>query len=242
KNKDAVDMSDFQDAIDRVIGGLEKKNKIILPEEKEIIAYHEAGHAICGWFLEHAYPLLKVTIVPRGTAALGYAQYTPKEQYLYNTDQLLDQICMTLGGRASETIFFNKISTGASNDLQQITKMAYAMVTVYGMNEKVGNISFYDPQQENTFTKPFSEETGKMIDEEVRKLIDKAFIRTKELLTQRKREVEIIAKELLKREVLFQSDVEELIGKRPYEEKKALDFVDNPKEAVIDPPIPGIIS
>jgi cell division protease FtsH len=132
--KDAVDMSDFQDAIDRVIGGLEKKNKIILPEEKEIIAYHEAGHAICGWFLEHAYPLLKVTIVPRGTAALGYAQYTPKEQYLYNTDQLLDQICMTLGGRASESIFFNKISTGASNDLQQVTKMAYSMVTVYGMN------------------------------------------------------------------------------------------------------------
>ncbi len=242
KGKDAVDMSDFQDAIDRVIGGLEKKNKIILPEEKEIIAYHEAGHAICGWFLEHAYPLLKVTIVPRGTAALGYAQYTPKEQYLYNTDQLLDQICMTLGGRAAETIFFGKISTGASNDLQQITKMAYAMVTVYGMNEKVGNISFYDPQQENTFTKPFSEETGKMIDEEVRKLIDKAFVRTKELLTERRNEVEIVAKELLKREVLFQSDVEALIGKRPYEEKKALDFVDNPKEAIIDPPIHGVVS
>ena len=237
KGKDAVDMSDFQDAIDRVIGGLEKKNKIILPEEKEIIAYHEAGHAICGWFLEHAYPLLKVTIVPRGTAALGYAQYTPKEQYLYNTDQLLDQICMTLGGRASETIFFGKISTGASNDLQQITKMAYAMVTVYGMNEKVGNVSFYDPQQDNTFTKPFSEETGKMIDEEVRKLIEAAFERTKELLIARKKEVEIIAQELLKREVLFQSDVEALIGKRPYEDRKALDFVDNPKEAIIDPPI-----
>jgi AFG3 family protein len=237
KGKEAVDMSDFQDAIDRVIGGLEKKNKIILPEEKEIIAYHEAGHAICGWFLEHAYPLLKVTIVPRGTAALGYAQYTPKEQYLYNTDQLLDQICMTLGGRASETIFFGKISTGASNDLQQITKMAYAMVTVYGMNEKVGNVSFYDPQQDNTFTKPFSEETGKMIDEEVRKLVETAFERTKNLLTERRKEVEIIAKELLKREVLFQSDVEALIGKRPYEDKKALDFVDNPKEAVIDPPI-----
>src|SRR6476659_4807966 len=189
KGKDAVDMSDFQDAIDRVIGGLEKK--------KEIIAYHEAGHAICGWFLEHAYPLLKVTIVPRGTAALGYAQYTPKEQYLYNTDQLLDQICMTLGGRASESLFFGKISTGASNDLQQITKMAYAMVTVYGMNEKVGNISFYDPQQDNTFTKPFSEETGKMIDEEVRKLVDEAYERTKELLTKHKGEVEILAKELL---------------------------------------------
>ncbi len=135
KGKDAVDMSDFQDAIDRVIGGLEKKNKIISPDEKKIIAYHEAGHAICGWFLEHAYPLLKVTIVPRGPAALGYAQYTPKEQYLYNTDQLTDQICMTLGGRASEDIFFNMISTGAQNDLQQITISAYAMVTVYCMND-----------------------------------------------------------------------------------------------------------
>ncbi|MDQ2720330.1 MAG: ATP-dependent zinc metalloprotease FtsH [Bacteroidota bacterium] len=237
KGKDAVDMSDFQDAIDRVIGGLEKKNKIILPEEKEIIAYHEAGHAICGWFLEHAYPLLKVTIVPRGTAALGYAQYTPKEQYLYNTDQLNDQICMTLGGRAAETIFFGKISTGASNDLQQITKMAYSMVTVYGMNDKVGNVSYYDPSQENSFQKPFSEETGKMIDEEVRKLIETAFERTKALLTEKRNEVEVLAKALLKREVLFQSDVEALIGKRPYEEKKALDFIDNPKEGVIESPI-----
>ena len=241
KGKDAVDMSDFQDAIDRVIGGLEKKNKIILPEEKEIIAYHEAGHAICGWFLEHAYPLLKVTIVPRGTAALGYAQYTPKEQYLYNTDQLIDQLCMTLGGRASEEIFFNKISTGASNDLQQITKMAYAMVTVYGMNDKVGNISFYDPQQENMFTKPYSEETGKMIDQEVRKLVDDAYERTKALLTEHKEQVRILAKELLKTEVLFKSDVEALIGKRPYEEKKAIDIVDNPKDAIIDDPMEGVV-
>jgi len=218
-------MSDFQDAIDRVIGGLEKKNKIISPEEKEIIAYHEAGHAICGWFLQHAYPLLKVTIVPRGTAALGYALYTPKEQYLYNTDQLMDQICMTLGGRAAEDIFFDKISTGASNDLQQITKMAYSMVTVYGMNDKVGNVSFYDPSQENYFTKPYSEETGKLIDEEVRKLVEGAYARTKELLNHRKREVEILAKQLLEKEVLYQSDVELLIGKRPYEEKKPADLV-----------------
>ena len=222
KNKEAVDMSDFQDAIDRVIGGLEKKNKLISPEEKEIIAYHEAGHAICGWFLEHAYPLLKVTIVPRGTAALGYAQYTPKEQYLYNTDQLLDQICMTLGGRASEEIFFGKISTGASNDLQQITKIAYSMVTTYGMNDKIGNISFYDPNQENYFTKPYSEETGKMIDEEVRKLIDGAYEKTKALLTEKKWAVEKLAKELLVKEVLFKTDVETLIGKRPFEEKKLL--------------------
>lgn len=224
KNKEAVDMGDFQDAIDRVIGGLEKKNKIISPEEKEIIAYHEAGHAICGWYLEHAYPLLKVTIVPRGTAALGYAQYTPKEQYLYNTDQLIDQICMTLGGRASEEIFFGKISTGASNDLQQITKIAYSMVTVYGMNEQVGNISYYDPAQENYFTKPYSEETGKIIDNEVRKLIDEAYKRTKQLLTEKKGDVEKLAKELLVKEVLFKSDLESLIGKRPFEEKKIVDI------------------
>lgn len=222
KNKEAVDMQDFQDAVDRVIGGLEKKNKIISPDEKRIIAFHEAGHAICGWYFEHAYPLLKVTIVPRGTAALGYAQYTPKEQYLYNTDQLNDQICMTLGGRASEEIFFHKISTGAQNDLQQITRIAYSMVTVYGMNDKVGNVSFYDPQTENAFTKPYSDETAKLIDEEVRTLIDNAYIRTKKLLTEKKGDVEKLANALLEREVLFQSDVEALIGKRPFEEKKVL--------------------
>jgi AFG3 family protein len=226
KGKEAVDMEDFQDAVDRVIGGLEKKNKIIAPHEKRIIAYHEAGHAICGWYLEHAYPLLKVTIVPRGTAALGYAQYTPKEQYLYNTDQLNDQICMTLGGRASEEIFFDKISTGAQNDLQQITRMAYAMVTVYGMNDKVGNVSFYDPMNENAFTKPYSEETSKIIDQEVRKLIDVAYERTKKLLTEKRAQVEKLAEALLDKEVLFQSDVELLIGKRPYEEKKTLDVAE----------------
>ena len=227
KGKTAVDMSDFQDAIDRVIGGLEKKNKLISPEEKEIIAYHEAGHAICGWYLEHAYPLLKVTIVPRGTAALGYAQYTPKEQYLYNIEQLNDQICMTLGGRASEDIFFGKISTGASNDLQQITKIAYSMITVYGMNDQLGNISYYDPTQEQTFTKPYSEKTAEMIDNEVRKLIDQAYSRTKALLTDKKEDVEKLAKALLEKEVLFQSDVETLIGKRPFEHKKLLDESDD---------------
>ena len=227
KGKSGVEMEDFQDAVDRVIGGLEKKNKIISPEEKKIIAYHEAGHAICGWFLEHAYPLLKVTIVPRGTAALGYAQYTPKEQYLYNTDQLTDQICMTLGGRASEQIFFGKISTGAQNDLQQITRTAYAMVSVYGMNHKVGNISFYDPQQENSFQKPYSDETARLIDEEVRIIIDEAYRRTITLLTNKKAEVKKLAEALLDREVLFQSDVEQLIGKRPFEEKKALGIEDD---------------
>ncbi len=231
KGKTQVEMDDFQDAIDRVIGGLEKKNKIILPEEKKIIAYHEAGHAVCGWYLEHAYPLLKVTIVPRGVAALGYAQYTPKEQYLYNVEQLTDQMCMTLGGRASEDIFFGKISTGAQNDLQQVTKISYAMVTVYGMNEKVGNVSFYDPQQESVFTKPYSEETGKIIDEEVRGLVERDYERTKALLTERKEEVEKIALALLDREVLHQQDVEDLIGKRPYEEKKI--FADDENETII---------
>ena len=231
-NKTGVDMKDFQDAIDRVIGGLEKKNKIIAPHEKSIIAYHEAGHAVCGWFLEHAYPLLKVTIVPRGTAALGYAQYTPKEQYLYDIEQLTDQICMTLGGRAAEEIFFGKISTGASNDLQQITRIAYSMVTAYGMCERIGNVSFYDPSQENTFTKPYSEETGKIIDEEVRKIIDNAYIMTKKLLTEKREQVEKLAKALLDKEVLHKSDVEELIGKRPFEEKKILEV----EEVVVAPP------
>ena len=160
---------------------------------------------------------------------MGYAQYTPKEQYLYNTDQLNDQICMTLGGRASEDIFFGKISTGAQNDLQQITRIGYAMVTVYGMNEKVGNISFYDPQADQTFTKPYSEETSKMIDEEVRKLIDEAYIRTQELLTEKKAEVEKLAEALLDKEVLFQSDVEALIGPRPFEDKHLLDVEPNEK-------------
>ncbi len=240
KGKEMVEMSDFQDAIDRVIGGLEKKNKIISPEEKEIIAYHEAGHAICGWYLEHAYPLLKVTIVPRGTAALGYAQYTPKEQYLYNTEQLMDQLCMTLGGRASEEIFFGKISTGASNDLQQITKTAYAMITVYGMNDKIGNISYYDPAADNSFMKPYSEKTGEIIDEEVRKLIDIAYQKTKVLLTEKKPQVEILAKELLVKEVLFQSDVETLIGERPFGDKKHED--ENKEEEATEHEHNGTIS
>lgn len=217
KGKTEVEMEDFNDAVDRVIGGLEKKNKIISPEEKEVIAYHEAGHAICGWYLEHANPLVKVTIVPRGVAALGYAQYLPKEQYLYNTEQLMDDICMTLGGRAVEDIVFGKVSTGAQNDLQVITRMAYAMVTVYGMNDKVGNVSFYDPNSDQAFTKPYSEETAKMIDEEVRLLIEKAYIRTKNLLTEKLEDVKKLAQELLKKEVLYQADLERLIGKRPWD-------------------------
>lgn len=219
RNKEAIDMQDFQDAVDRVIGGLEKKNKIISPEEKEIVAYHEAGHAIAGWFLENADPLVKVSIVPRGVAALGYAQYMPKEQYIYRTEQLIDEMCMTLGGRAAEEIIFGKISTGAQNDLERITKMAYGMVTIYGLNDKVGNVSFNDPQNEYGFTKPYSEKTSELIDQEVRKLIDDAYERTKKLLNEKRDQLEVLAKELLKKEILFQTDLEKLIGKRPFEHK-----------------------
>lgn len=220
KDKKAVDMEDFQDAIDRVIGGLEKKSKIISPEEKQIVAYHEAGHAVAGWFLEHADPLVKVSIVPRGVAALGYAQYLPKEQFLYQTEQLIDEMCMTLGGRAAEEIIFGKISTGALSDLERVTKVAYSIVTVYGMNDKIGNISFYDSKQNDYgFSKPYSEDTAKTIDEEVKKIVDDAYDRTKQLLLDKKQELEILAKELLEKEILFQSDLETLIGKRPFEKQ-----------------------
>jgi cell division protease FtsH len=211
-------MSDFNDAIDRVIGGLEKKNKIILPEEKRIIAFHEAGHAVSGWYLEHAHPLVKVTIVPRGVAALGYAQYLPKEVYIRTTDHLLDDMKMSLGGRAVEELVFNKISTGALSDLQHVTRTAYAMVSMYGMNNKVGNISFYDPQNEGSFSKPYSEETGKMIDDEVRKLVDEAYQKVKLLLSEKIDSVKLIAEELLKKEVLFKDDMERLLGRRPYDD------------------------
>jgi AFG3 family protein len=219
KGKKEVEMQDFFDAIDRVIGGLEKKNKIINEDEKKIVAYHEAGHAICGWFLENADPLVKVSIVPRGTAALGYAQYMPKEQYLYTTEQLIDSICMALGGRVAEDIIFGRISTGAQNDLERITKMAYAMVTIYGMNAKVGNVSFNDPNQEYGFTKPYSDETSMMIDTEVRTIIDSAYIRTKALLNDKRAQLELLAQELLKKEVLLQDDLERLIGVRPFDSK-----------------------
>ncbi|MGD1961749.1 MAG: ATP-dependent zinc metalloprotease FtsH [Fulvivirga sp.] len=217
RDKSAVDMQDFQDAIDRVIGGLEKKSKIISPEEKKIVAYHEAGHAVAGWFLEHADPLVKVSIVPRGVAALGYAQYLPKEQFLYQTEQLVDEMCMALGGRAAEELTFGKISTGALSDLERVTKMAYSIVSVYGMNDKIGNVSFYDSKQSDyNFTKPYSETTAETIDAEVRRLIDDAYVRTKELLSKHSEHLVVVAKELLEKEIIFQSDLERLIGKRPF--------------------------
>jgi cell division protease FtsH len=218
KDKKAVDMQDFQDAIDRVIGGLEKKTKIISPEEKRIVAYHEAGHAVAGWFLEHADPLVKVSIVPRGVAALGYAQYLPKEQFLYQTEQLMDEMSMAFGGRVAEDIVFGKVSTGALSDLERITKLAYSMVTVYGMNSEIGNISFYDSKQsEYSFNKPYSEATSEKIDQQVRVIIDDAYARTKHLLSKHRQHLEVIAQELLEKEILFQADLERLIGKRPFE-------------------------
>ena len=220
RDKTEVNLDDFNYALDRVIGGLEKKNKLISPKEKEIIAYHEAGHAICGWFLEHASPLVKVTIVPRGVGTLGYAQYLPKEEYITRTEQLLDRMCMTLGGRAAESVTFDKISTGAQSDLDQVTKMAYGMIAVYGMNEKVGNVSFHGMQQDQ-FNKPYSDETANLIDEEVRKLIDSQYERAKELLKTRSKELEQLARQLLEKEVLLKSDVERLIGPAPHHVDKA---------------------
>ena len=215
RNKLGVDMDDFNYALDKVIGGLEKKSKIISPEEKNIIAYHEAGHAICGWYLEHASPLVKVTIVPRGIGTLGYAQYLPKDEYITRTEALEDRICMTLGGRAAESIIFGKISTGAQSDLDQITRMAYSMVAVFGMNEKIGNVSYYGMQQDQ-FNRPFSDATATKMDDEVRKAIDVQYDRAKALLGTKRRELETIAQHLLEKEVLTKTDVERLIGPRPY--------------------------
>ncbi|GAB3256578.1 ATP-dependent zinc metalloprotease FtsH [Larkinella harenae] len=233
RNKESVDMQDFQYAMDRVIGGLEKKNKLISPEEKEIVAYHEAGHAVTGWFLEHADPLVKVTIVPRGVAALGYAQYLPREQYLYRTEQLFDEMCMTLGGRAAEENVFGKISTGALSDLERITKLAYSMVTMYGMNDKIGNVSFYDSKQtEYQFNKPYSEATAEAIDEEVRKIIEEAYKRTRDLLEQNRAGLEAVAKELLEKEILFQKDLVRILGKRPFLKETTYQAYKNSGEVV----------
>jgi len=201
-----------------VIGGLEKKNKIISPDEKKIIAYHEAGHAVAGWFLEHAHPLVKVTIVPRGIAALGYAQYLPKEQYLYTTEQLIDQMCVSLGGRAAEDLVFGRVTTGAQNDLERVTQQAYAMVTYYGMNTVIGNLSFANQEGEYSFQKPYSDELASQIDKEVRKLIDDAYQRTRTMLLEHREDLEKVAQTLLEREVIFKDDLKTIIGERPWPE------------------------
>lgn len=231
-NKEAVDMKDFQDAIDRVIGGLEKKNTLITPEEKRVVAYHEAGHAIAGWFLEHTDPLVKVSIVPRGVAALGYAQYLPNERFLVAKDELFDDMVLSMGGRVAEDIVFGKITTGALSDLERITRLAYGMVKIYGMNDKIGNISFYDPHGENQFNKPYSDTTAELIDAEVRNLVDSVYKRTTDLINEHRDGLENVAKKLLEKEVLFQSDLEEILGKRPFEHRTAYDkFVNGPDVA-----------
>jgi AFG3 family protein len=214
RNQTSVTLADFNYALDKAIGGLEKKNKLISPEEKEIIAYHEAGHAICGWFLEHASPLVKVTIVPRGVAALGFAQYLPKEQYITRTDQMLDMMCMTFGGRAAEQVIFGKVSTGAQNDLDKITKQAYDMITVYGMNKEVGQVSFYSMSRD-VYQRPYSDSTATLIDDQVRRMLDGQYQRAQDLLIEKRAEVELLAKALLDKEVLSRKDLEELIGPRP---------------------------
>ncbi|PCJ81156.1 MAG: peptidase M41 [Flavobacteriales bacterium] len=218
KKKKKVDKDDFLDAVDRIIGGLEKKNKIITAGEKKVIAYHEAGHATVSWLLEHASPLVKVTIVPRGKS-LGAAWYLPEERQITTKEQFLDEICAALGGRAAEEIMFGEISTGALSDLEKITKQAYAMVAVYGLNERLGNISYYDStgQQEFSLYKPYSEKTAQIIDEEVSKMIEMAYARTKKILRENKEKLIHLAEQLLEKEVIFNEDVEKIFGKRPYE-------------------------
>jgi cell division protease FtsH len=215
KNKSTIEKQDFLDAVDRIIGGLERKSKIITKEEKRTIAFHEAGHATVSWLLEHANPLLKVTIIPRGRA-LGAAWYLPEERQITTTEQLLDEMAATLGGRAAEELVFNKISTGAMNDLEKITKQAYAMVSYFGMSEKVGNISYYDStgQNEYGFNRPYSEKTAEMLDHEVKKLIDSSYKKAKEILAQHMAEFTQLAELLLEREVIFSEDLEQIFGKR----------------------------
>lgn len=215
-NKTQVEKQDFLDAVDRIIGGLEKKNKIITPEEKKTIAYHEAGHAAVSWLLQYANPLVKVTIVPRGQS-LGAAWYLPEERSITTTEQLLDDMCATLGGRAAEQLTFKRISTGALSDLERVTKQAYAMTSIYGLNERVGNISFYDSQGRDAFTKPYSEDTAKVIDEEVSKLIEGQYQRALQLLGENQEKLGQLADRLLSSEVIFKEDLEAIFGKRPWD-------------------------
>ena len=220
-DKKVIEKQDFLDAVDRIIGGLEKKNKIISVHEKKVIAYHEAGHAAVSWLLEHAHPLIKVTIVPRGRS-LGAAWYLPEERQITTTEQLLDEMCATLGGRAAEEIIFGKISTGALSDLEKITKQAYAMISIYGLNTKIGNISYYDSTGANEygFTKPYSEKTAQTIDEEVSKLIETAYVRAKDILTKNKHLLTQLAEKLLEKEVIFKEDLEAIFGKRPFDKEE----------------------
>jgi len=216
-NKKTVGKQDFLDAVDRIVGGLEKKNKIITPEEKKTIAYHEAGHALVSWLLEHAAPLVKVTIVPRGQS-LGAAWYLPEERQIVRTEQMLDEMCATLGGRAAEKVMFDKISTGALSDLEKVTKQARAMVSVYGLNDSIGNLTYYDStgQSEYNFSKPYSEETAQKIDHEISGIIEKQYVRAIEILNLSKDKLIELAERLLEKEVIFKDDLEVILGKRPF--------------------------
>jgi cell division protease FtsH len=218
-NKTAVDKQDFLDAVDRIIGGLEKKNKIVTPEEKKAIAIHEAGHATVSWMLEHAAPLIKVTIVPRGQS-LGAAWYLPEERLIVRPDQMLDEMCATMGGRAAEKVIFNRISTGALSDLEKVTRQARAMVTVYGLNEKIGNVTYYDSsgQSEYSFSKPYSDETAKVIDEEISSLIEGQYQRAIQILEENKEKLNQLADILIEKEVIFKDDLEAIFGKRSFDE------------------------
>jgi cell division protease FtsH len=218
-NKTAVDKQDFLDAVDRIIGGLEKKNKIITPEEKKAIAIHEAGHATVSWMLEHAAPLIKVTIVPRGQS-LGAAWYLPEERQIVRTDQMLDEMCATMGGRAAEKVTFDRISTGALSDLEKVTRQARAMVTIYGLNEKIGNVTYYDStgQSEYSFSKPYSEETAKTIDEEISILIESQYERAIKILEENKDKLNQLADILIEKEVIFKDDLETIFGKRTFDD------------------------
>ncbi len=223
KRKKAVHHQDFLDAVDRIVGGLEKKNKIISPKEKKTIAYHEAGHATASWMLEHAAPLVKVTIVPRGKS-LGAAWYLPEERQIVQSEQMLDEMCATLGGRAAERIIFNKISTGALNDLERVTSQARAMVMIYGLNEEIGNITYYDSsgRSDYNFTKPYSEETARIIDKEISKIIEQQYNRSISILRKNKDKLKVLAELLLEKEVIFKKDLEDIFGKRPFDEKVAI--------------------
>ena len=220
KNRKSVGKQDFLDAVDRIIGGLEKKNKIVSVEEKKTIAFHEAGHALISWLLEHAAPLVKVTIVPRGQS-LGAAWYLPEERMIVRTEQMLDEMCAALGGRAAEKIIFNKISTGALSDLEKVTQQARAMVSVYGLNDTLGNITYYDSsgQMENSFTKPYSEKTAQVIDKEISDIIEFQYNRACNILKKNKSKLKQLAERLLEKEVIFKDDLFNILGERPFEKK-----------------------
>ena len=236
-NAETVSLTHFEQAIERVIGGLEKRSLVLNPEEKKTVAYHEAGHAICGWFFKHADPLLKVSIIPRGQGALGYAQYLPPDVHLMSANQLQDRMAMALGGRVSEELHFDTVTSGASDDFNKVTRMATAMVTKWGMSKKMGYV-YFDDENQQTFQKPFSEHTAMEIDSEVKRIVDEALKQCRDLLTEKKKEIGVVAEELLSKEVLGRDDLVRLIGKRPFGDNKEFEkYFGGQAESVL-PPVP----